>query len=242
MFTTISHNKKRGCLDFLLWCTSILFPTVLPEAGSNSYSEFSYLPPKHSRCCFFPIVDECFVTSHLQSSVDHESVGSIAELRWGLPGIGKLFGTHSFLKMGRKAFYCFLWERDNFAILGGGRRVVLVPVLPLCPPEVKSPQVGLGWMLWEKGTSLWALGPQRGHGFMLLESGTLSLGAWLSVWKDVLSSFSTVMVKCSPSNHRHKHPQSMRPLTQIWAHKELLGTLGTATNHRRPPQTGFSPC
>lgn len=61
---------------------------------------------------------------------------------------------------------------------------MLVPVLPLCSPKVKSPQVGLGWVLLEKWTSLWALGPQCGHGFMLLNSKTLGLGAWPSVWRD----------------------------------------------------------
>lgn len=109
-------QQKRGCLDVLLRCTSILFPTVLPEAGSNSYSEFSYLPPKHSwfsPVLVFPVVDECLMTSHLQSKVDHESVGSIAKLWWGLPGIGKLFGTHSFLKMGRKAFYSVSFVRGT---------------------------------------------------------------------------------------------------------------------------------
>lgn len=53
------------------------------------------------------------MTSHLQSKVDHESVGSITELWWGLPGIGKLFGTRSFLKMGRKAFYSVSFVRGT---------------------------------------------------------------------------------------------------------------------------------
>lgn len=70
----------------------MLFPTVLPEAESGSYSIYSYLPLKHSRLCpggFFLLQMKVSMANCLQRNEDHEYTDRDAEKHCGLPGARK---------------------------------------------------------------------------------------------------------------------------------------------------------
>lgn len=102
------QQQQKSCLDFLLCCTSMLFPTVLPETERGSYFVYSYLPLNHSKIFpggFFFLLLWMKVLWHIVlKEMKTEYRYRAAEQYCGLPGAGKHSESWLFLRRGRMAF------------------------------------------------------------------------------------------------------------------------------------------
>lgn len=197
----------------------MLFPTVLPEAERGSYSIYSYLPLKHCRLCPSVFFLLCMKASWQVIFKEMKTMNLWAELlncSVGFQGLGSTQKVSCFSKGEERLFaFCFLHEKNDFAVKTWLRQAGCAGFWTSLMLPMGEASAWVGWMIlmtisMGTGTPAWAQ-----LSCSSTNSRILVLGAWPSVWREVLSSFVGSPVRCSPCTQGNKHAQTLSPLSHV---------------------------
>lgn len=108
----LPQQQQKSFLDFLICCTSMLFPTALPETERGSYFIYLYLPLNRSKIFpggfFFLLLWMKVLWQVASKEMKTEYKHRAAEQYCGLPEAGKHSEFGCFSK-GEEFFFCFLF-------------------------------------------------------------------------------------------------------------------------------------